>query len=66
MNGALCHALILAWGIRSKSFTTEVTESTEFGPEGTCPFVQCGQRNTPGLAEIFRRAIPYYLVQEKL
>jgi hypothetical protein len=66
MNGALSHAAILAWGAQGKNCTTENTEDTEFGAERTCPFVQCGQRNTPRLAEIFGRAIPYYLVQEKL
>jgi len=66
MNGAPSHAAILAWGAQGKNCTTENTEDTEFGGGKNCPFVQFGQRNTPRLAEIFPRAIPYYLVQEKL
>jgi hypothetical protein len=31
MNGALFHPAILAWGLRRRNFTAEITEDTEFG-----------------------------------
>ncbi len=65
MNGALLHVVILAWGIRRKNFTTEITEWAKFGVEGACPFVQFRRRNSALEAAIFSWTRTYYLVQEK-
>jgi len=64
VDGALFHGGDFSMGDKSKNFTTEVTECTEFGAEGTCPLVQFLRRNCAIEAAIFSLALTYYLVQE--